>query len=255
MGIDFKDSKGNKVGYINDSDIINIYGKRVGYISNNDIKNSSGSRVGYINGNGILDNFGNRVGYINGSDIINNYGNRIGYAANNASNIDKAAAALLLFGLENLHNETSSESVSEGGGWGVVAAVVIMGIWKVLKGFVFLFIRYFSDGAFDFKQTATRKEYWIKWLLGLLILVITIFISMAIVFGKNLESLTSLIVIGIIILFLLVPLVAVSVRRMHDIGNSGWWILIPFVSFIMCGFFPSNIKENLENEQIIQTDD
>ena len=31
----------------------------------------------------------------------------------------------------------------------------------------------------------------------------------------------------------LLPTISISVRRMHDIGNSGWWILFPFVNFFM----------------------
>lgn len=33
-------------------------------------------------------------------------------------------------------------------------------------------------------------------------------------------------------LFVLLPTIAVSVRRLHDIGNSGWWLLIIFVPFV-----------------------
>ena len=29
----------------------------------------------------------------------------------------------------------------------------------------------------------------------------------------------------------LVPTVAVGVRRMHDTGHSGWWLLLPIVNF------------------------
>jgi uncharacterized membrane protein YhaH (DUF805 family) len=29
-----------------------------------------------------------------------------------------------------------------------------------------------------------------------------------------------------------VPSVAVGVRRLHDIGKSGWWLLIAFVPFV-----------------------
>ena len=33
-------------------------------------------------------------------------------------------------------------------------------------------------------------------------------------------------------LAILVPGIAVSIRRMHDIGKSGWWLCINFVPFI-----------------------
>ncbi len=33
-------------------------------------------------------------------------------------------------------------------------------------------------------------------------------------------------------LAVLIPGIAVAVRRMHDVGRSGWWILLPIVNFV-----------------------
>lgn len=44
-----------------------------------------------------------------------------------------------------------------------------------------------------------------------------------------------MVVLGIITLFLLLPGIGVAVRRLHDIGKSGWWLLlclVPIVNFI-----------------------
>jgi len=32
------------------------------------------------------------------------------------------------------------------------------------------------------------------------------------------------------------PFAAVYVRRLHDVGRSGWWILVPVVNFVFCCF-------------------
>jgi uncharacterized membrane protein YhaH (DUF805 family) len=32
---------------------------------------------------------------------------------------------------------------------------------------------------------------------------------------------------------LTVPLIAVEIRRSHDVGKSGWWILVPFYSLYL----------------------
>ena len=34
-------------------------------------------------------------------------------------------------------------------------------------------------------------------------------------------------------LFVLVPSIAVAVRRMHDTGRSGWWLFVPLVNFTL----------------------
>ena len=58
-------------------------------------------------------------------------------------------------------------------------------------------------------------------------------------------------IVSIYDLLVLVPSIAVSVRRMHDTGRSGWWILINFVPLIGWIFFivfaaePSKIDGNL----------
>ena len=51
-------------------------------------------------------------------------------------------------------------------------------------------------------------------------------------------------------LALLLPTVSVSVRRLHDIGKSGWWILlaiIPIVNFI--GIFVILVFTLMEGEK------
>lgn len=37
---------------------------------------------------------------------------------------------------------------------------------------------------------------------------------------------------GIYTLAVLIPSLAVTVRRLHDIGRSGWWLLIAFIPLI-----------------------
>ena len=38
--------------------------------------------------------------------------------------------------------------------------------------------------------------------------------------------------LGVYMLAIIVPLLAVSVRRLHDTGRSGWWLLLSFVPFV-----------------------
>jgi uncharacterized membrane protein YhaH (DUF805 family) len=80
----------------------------------------------------------------------------------------------------------------------------------------------------DFEGRARRKEYWTFFLGNFLISIILSGGGFGI--GGGAEYLGSL-----FSLFVLIPSIAVGVRRLHDTGRSGWWLLIVFVPVI--GFF------------------
>lgn len=40
-----------------------------------------------------------------------------------------------------------------------------------------------------------------------------------------------------------IPIIALGIRRMHDVGKSGWYILIPIYSFIL-SLTPSKLTDN-----------
>jgi uncharacterized membrane protein YhaH (DUF805 family) len=44
---------------------------------------------------------------------------------------------------------------------------------------------------------------------------------------------------------LTVPLIAVEIRRSHDVGKSGWWILVPFYSLYL--MFKNTVPEEPTN--------
>ena len=75
-----------------------------------------------------------------------------------------------------------------------------------------------------FVGRAPRSEYWFFWLFSLLASVVGGMIDGAV---------GTLGIIGLLIeLVLFLPSLAVSVRRLHDIDRTGWWILLPFVLII-----------------------
>ena len=88
---------------------------------------------------------------------------------------------------------------------------------------------------FDFKGRATRKEYWMFYLKFLIAIPIIGFIASIL---SNITELFGAIFGGIfaVILIIPLPLVALSlaVRRMHDIGRSGWWQLSPIAIYYLC---------------------
>jgi len=73
-------------------------------------------------------------------------------------------------------------------------------------------------GYVNFSGRATRAEYWWFILFWFLAIAAIAFIS---------ETLA-----GIVVLVLLLPNLTVSIRRLHDIGKSGWWYLIGFLPLV-----------------------
>jgi uncharacterized membrane protein YhaH (DUF805 family) len=81
-----------------------------------------------------------------------------------------------------------------------------------------------------FKGRARRKEYWMFFLFNFIIAFILGFIEG--LTGINPNSQSS--ILGDIYqLLVLVPTLAVGVRRMHDVGKSGWFLLIPIYNLIL----------------------
>lgn len=86
----------------------------------------------------------------------------------------------------------------------------------------------------DFNGRARRKEYWMFTLINMLIYGGLYVLAFA-VGGSNPESGIAMLLFGILGLYglgILIPSLAVTVRRLHDTGRSGWWILINFVPFV-----------------------
>jgi uncharacterized membrane protein YhaH (DUF805 family) len=85
----------------------------------------------------------------------------------------------------------------------------------------------------DFKGRARRKEYWMFVLFNIIFGIIANVVDYALGFGVEAGSIG--IVSGIYTLAVLIPGIAVAVRRLHDVGKSGWMLLIillPLIGFI-----------------------
>ena len=79
----------------------------------------------------------------------------------------------------------------------------------------------------NFSGRARRSEFWWWFLFTFLVGIVAQIVDAAI----GMPILYIITVLGF-----LIPNIAVSVRRMHDIGRSGWWVLIfliPIVNLIM----------------------
>ncbi|MBB5736914.1 MULTISPECIES: DUF805 domain-containing protein [Xanthomonas] len=90
----------------------------------------------------------------------------------------------------------------------------------------------------DFNGRSRRKEYWMFMLLQAIVLLVLggLFgVAAALMGGENgpgaLAWLIAAIMV-IVVLAFIVPSIAVTVRRLHDQGKSGWFYLISLVPYV-----------------------
>ena len=98
----------------------------------------------------------------------------------------------------------------------------------------------------DFSGRAQRAEYWYFVLFNTIIVIILTILDG--VLGLYDMRSGFGVLSGIYQLAVFIPSLAVSVRRLHDIGKSGWWLLvglIPIVGFIiLIVWFATDSKED-----------
>jgi len=76
-----------------------------------------------------------------------------------------------------------------------------------------------------FSGRASRSEYWIWW--GFLVVLFVAISATALLFDS-----TGYIVASVVALAIFLPNLAVTVRRLHDTGRSGLWLLIAFIPLV-----------------------
>lgn len=81
-----------------------------------------------------------------------------------------------------------------------------------------------------FSGRARRKEYWFFFLYNMIIAIIAMILDN--VLGIAIEGLGYGPIYLLLCLALLLPWLAVSARRLHDVGKSGWFILITLIPLI-----------------------
>ena len=79
-----------------------------------------------------------------------------------------------------------------------------------------------------FKGRASRSEYWWYSLFASLIALLGAVIANTL-YGDPSE----LTLFDIVSLLLLLPGLAVGIRRLHDVNKSGWWLLYPWLGLIL----------------------
>jgi uncharacterized membrane protein YhaH (DUF805 family) len=86
----------------------------------------------------------------------------------------------------------------------------------------------------NFNGRARRSEYWYFTLMNTIILIgLQVFAGVCASGGMGSIAMILGLLYLIYSLGTLIPSIAVGVRRMHDVGKSGWFLLIPIYNLIL----------------------
>lgn len=83
----------------------------------------------------------------------------------------------------------------------------------------------------QFSGRATKAEFW-QYILIFILINVAFSILSSIFSGVSFLRMLFMIISAIVSLGLLIPSIAVGIRRMHDIGKGGGWILVNLIPFI-----------------------
>lgn len=82
-----------------------------------------------------------------------------------------------------------------------------------------------------FEGRSRRREYWYFALFNILI-IIGLAVIAGILRDAPIYHAAALALLGLYYLAVLIPAISVSVRRLHDTGHSGWWLLVALIPFV-----------------------
>ena len=86
----------------------------------------------------------------------------------------------------------------------------------------------YGEFLFSAKGRASRSQFWLKWVLPYFIVTIVLEIIVFSVFSQN----TASVILGLYFLAALWPTICVYIKRAHDRGRSGAFILLFLVPIL-----------------------
>ncbi len=97
-----------------------------------------------------------------------------------------------------------------------------------------------------FDGRASRSEYWWFQLFYVIVVIVAVILDGVLV-GGNVEAAGALEIVSQLILIL--PSLAVTARRLHDVDRSGWWMLVGItivglIPLIIWFLAPGTAKKN-----------
>ncbi|NAS31583.1 DUF805 domain-containing protein [Flavobacteriaceae bacterium R38] len=108
------------------------------------------------------------------------------------------------------------------------------------------------DNYANFEGRARRSEYWYYVLMNIIITVLLYFITIAGILAESpIIAITGGGIIVIYLIGIIIPTIAVSVRRLHDTNKTGWLYLlnlIPSVGGLVLLIFYCIESDNESNQ-------
>ena len=96
-----------------------------------------------------------------------------------------------------------------------------------------------------FSGRSRRSEYW-YFTLFYLVIAIVLSVLDGIVFGGSVDGKGTPVLSGLFMLAMLLPSIAVGMRRLHDTDRIGWWLLIGMIpilgAIVLIVFFVQDSK-------------
>ena len=96
-----------------------------------------------------------------------------------------------------------------------------------------------------FSGRSRRSEYW-YFTLFYLVIAIVLSVLDGILFGGSADGKGTPVLSGLFMLAMLLPSVAVGIRRLHDTDRIGWWLLIGMIpilgAIVLIVFFVQDSK-------------
>lgn len=85
----------------------------------------------------------------------------------------------------------------------------------------------------NFKDTASRRQYWYVVAVDAIVAVLAIvirYLGCKVLEGTLGDVFATVgIVLAICLIILMLPLISLTIRRLHDTGKSGWWMFLVFI--------------------------